>query len=317
MSSTLPRHAGPYAARSSCAIRAALLMLLVASMPLYAASVVAVLSSDADPYQKSLAELTKNLTVDGHAVRPIMLEQLTPADLSRADCIVTIGSAAATAVHKRNDLTSPLVYCMVGDVSASDLDQATPACGVEAKVPFAIQFTLIAEALPQVRRVGLLHANDEAGKTLSAAVRSALPSTWELKEVVTNGDRIGEQLSAVTTDVDLVLTSPDGALYTEATVRALLLNAMRRRVPVFGFSISFVRAGALLGVGIDPGTQGAQAAELAKQSLALRAAGKAPLASQVPSIYQIAVNLVVAEKLDVEIPATLVERATHVFKAGR
>lgn len=309
---TVPAPAG---ARS--ALRAAVISLLAVGMPLAAASVVAVLSSDADPYRKSLAELTKGVAGEGHAVRPVLLEQLVPADLTDADCVVAVGTAAATAVHARRDLQAPLVYCMVTDSAGTGLDSSTPTSGVEAKVPLAIQLQLIAEALPRARRIGLLHADDDAGKALASAVRSALPEGWSMKAVAASSDRLAEQIATVTTGVDLVWTSPDGALYTEATVRALLLNALRRRVPVFGFSLSFVRAGALLGVGIDPGAQGAQAAQLAKEALTLKAANEAPKSIQVPPVFQIAVNLVVAEKLGIELPASLVERATHVFQPGR
>lgn len=317
MPSANPHATKPGTALTSRIMRAALASLLASGVPLAAASVVAVLSSDADPYRKSLAELTKGVTGGGHLLRPVMLEQLAAKDLSEADCVVAIGTAAAAAVHGRSELTAPLVYCMVTDSTGSGLDAAAPASGIEAKVPIVTQLQLVAEALPQARRIGMLHSGDEAGAALAATVRAALPAGWELKTVAANQEHLGEQIAAVTTDVDVVWTSPDGSLYTEATVRALLLNALRRRVPVFGFSPSFVRAGALLGVGIDPAAQGGQAAQLAQDALARRAAGSAPQATRLPPSFQIAVNLVVADKLGVQLPDALVARATHVFQAGR
>lgn len=310
-----PPHQSLRRTGSGSALRAVALSLLASGAPLLAASVVVVLSSDADPYRKSLIELTKGVSGDGHTVRSVLLERLSPSDLSGADCVVAVGTTAATAVHGRSELTAPLVYCMVSDSVGAGLSEATPTSGVEAKVPLATQFQLIVEALPRTRRIGLLHSNDDSGTALVAAVRAALPSGWELKPVVVSADRLAEQIAAVTTDVDLVWTSPDGALYTDATVRALLLNALRRRIPVFGFSPSFVRAGALLGVGIDPGSQGAQAAQLAKEALTRKAAGDPLQSHLLPPSFQIAVNVIVAEKLGIELPAKLIERATHVFQA--
>ncbi len=48
---------------SGSALRAVVLSLLASGAPLLAASVVVVLSSDADPYRKSLIELTKGINV--------------------------------------------------------------------------------------------------------------------------------------------------------------------------------------------------------------------------------------------------------------
>jgi ABC-type uncharacterized transport system substrate-binding protein len=89
---------------------------------------------------------------------------------------------------------------------------------------------------------------------------------------------------------------------------------LRRRVPVFGFSPAFVRAGALIGVGIDPHAQGRQAGELVRLSLA-----RSPTADSIPNAvrlaptYQLAVNLTVARKLGVTLPAEFIAHADQVF----
>jgi ABC-type uncharacterized transport system substrate-binding protein len=312
-----PHHRWRTTAARRRLLPALLLCVLSAGLPLMAAGVVAVLSSDADPYRRSAAELANGIADGGHTARSVLLDQLQDGDLAQADCIVAIGSAAAAAMHVRPGLGAPLVYCMVTDAAATGLYAGAPACGVEAKVPLTIQLALLAEALPRARRVGMLINGDEAGAALAASVRAALPADWELKAVACSMDRLADEIGAVTTGVDVVWTSPDGSLYTDATVRSLLLNALRRRVPVFGFSPSFVRAGALFGVGIDPAAQGGQAALLVKEALARRSAGQAAEARRLAPAFEIAVNLVVAEKLGIELPAQLVARATHVFRPER
>ena len=292
----------------------ALLILVTVAAP--CATVVDVLSSDADPYKRSAAEVARRLTDGKHTVRNVLLDRLTPADLESADCVVAIGSPAAAALRQRQDLQVPLIYCMVTDSAAAGLLAPSICSGVEARVPLADQIGLIREALPNVRRIGLLHLDDDSGRALAAALKGAVPRHWDVKAVRATPNHLAEQIADITTDVDLVWTSVDGSLYTEATVRSLLLNAMRRQVPVFGFSPSFVRAGALFGIGIDPVTQGAQAAELAETALSRRAVGQAPESVLVRPRFQIAVNLIVAEKIGIELPTTLIERAEHVFRTG-
>ena len=69
-------------------------------------------------------------------------------------------------------------------------------------------------------------------------------------------------------------------------MRTLLLAGIRKKIPVWGFSTAFVRAGALIGVGVEPRSQGAQAAEILVKLLDDPASLKEQ--SQSPHDFQIA-----------------------------
>ena len=63
---------------------------------------------------------------------------------------------------------------------------------------------------------------------------------------------------------------------------------------------------------MEPASQGKQAAELISESLS-----EHPPASEravPPQQFQIAVNLIVARQLDVEVPESLTQRAAFVFQ---
>ena len=116
--------------------------------------------------------------------------------------------------------------------------------------------------------------------------------------------------------VDMVWTAPDSTLYDTASVRALLLAALRTNTPVFGYSTAFVKAGALVGIGVDPEAQGQQAATLALQLL--KGAGDAKTSRvNPPENFQIAVNLIVASQIGVQLPPEFVQRATYTYKEER
>jgi ABC-type uncharacterized transport system substrate-binding protein len=122
--------------------------------------------------------------------------------------------------------------------------------------------------------------------------------------------------------VDVVWTAPDSSVYDVATVRSLLLEAIRSHTPVFGFSPAFVRAGALLGVGIEPAHQGRQAAAIVDLLLKAAAAASSGATTQPrpeqlcpDPEFQLAVNLIVARELSITLPKSLVTRAVHVFDA--
>lgn len=292
-------------------------MLLVLALPsAMSAEIVAVMSSDAAPYRLAQNALTRRLSMDGHTVRVLSLPQVTTngvATLGTPAGVIAIGSPAANWLHEHKP-AMPVIFCLVSNPERSGLLKAPAATGVSTDVPLADQFALIREALPQAVTVGLLYRQgDPASMQDLAAVRQFLPAPLRLDAIAIDM----ESTPAVAIDtllsrnIDVVWTSPDASIWNEATVRSLLLTALRRKIPVFGYSAPFVRAGALLGVGLDPAMQGTQAGELVVDLLS----GKTT--TVVAPRFEIALNLVVAQKLGITLPKQLQDRAKQIFGGGR
>lgn len=298
-------------------MRAALLLVLGALLStVRAGDVVVVISADVAPYRQAQEAL---FTALGSAPGPVLVLDQVSRDVTKlpadASCIVAIGTPAAIWLHARKP-TSPLVYCMVSDPVGAGLHLPPATTGVTTDVPFAEQMRLIGETLPQARTVGLFYRDgDERSRQTLDEARQALPAGWRLEALAI--DRHDSPAAAIDAllgrSVDVVWTLPDTAIWSDGAVRSLLLASLRRRVPVFGFSASFVRAGALVGVGLDPAMQGTQAATLVRDLLAGRRAAD----SVVPPVYEICINLVVAQKLSLTLPPAVVERAKRVFQPGR
>lgn len=292
-----------------------LLFLVVAPSP--SSEVVIVISADLPPYRQAQEALTISLASEHCSM--VTLEQIT-ADITtlpaNADCVVAIGSAAAIWLHERKVAISPLIYCMVSDPLTAGLQKMPTAMGISTDVPPDQQIQLITETLPHARTIGLLYRHgDEQSRQAMEKSRALLPQGWKLEIVAI--DLQGSPAIAIdlllSRNIDVVWTTPDTVIWNEATVRSLLLTSLRRRVPVFGFSTSFVRAGALFGVGLEPATQGKQAAALVRDVL-----NKKALTNTVtPPIYDISLNLVVAQKLSLTLPPAVVQRAKHIFQPGR
>ncbi len=231
--------------------------------------------------------------------------------------MVAIGSRAASFLDNHRPAGVPVVFCMVSDPVLAGLIAEPRLGGVVTEVPLGVQLALIAEALPQARTLGMLYRGDlERSRAQLEQLQALLPSSWRLEAVgIESAQSVAEAIDSLfTRPIDVVWTAPDSTIFTEATVRTLLLSALRKRVPVFGFSPSFVRAGALFGIGINPLTQGAQCATM----LLGRLAGERAACDQlIPPDYEIEVNLVVARKLALDLPAALVGRAAQTYQAGR
>ena len=333
-----------------CLVMAVVLALLQRA-PSSAAEIAIVLSGEESPYAVARDGASKVLTQEGHGVKALQLSQLTKdikaAMSPKVDVYLAVGTRAAVLLHEQVKPPARLVYCMVAGPDRLGLTQGAPAGGVSTDVPADAQVKLILRAMSGTKTIGMLYRSDApASEALLKEIQQAVPKDMRLVNVAV--DRHPSVAAAIEALLgqkpDIVWTAPDPSVYDTATIRALLLASVRQRIPVFGFSTAFVKAGALLGVGVDPHTQGEQAAAMTLEMLkrppvstgsttkpALGSTAQSPAERPAsttqqavggpagthavqPPIFQIAVNLVAAESLSITLPAELIESATHVFK---
>jgi putative tryptophan/tyrosine transport system substrate-binding protein len=297
------------------------LVVLLAAASGAGADVVIVRSSDAAPYQQAEATFIRRLTSAQCKVRSVPVKQLANegigSEISTTDTVVAIGTPAATWLHNQLPEGILLVYCMVSNPEEAGLLKGSQCWGVAMEVAESEQFKLISEALPSARTVGTLYRSDSvAGRQVLQNFRDTLPKGWQVEAVAVNDyPNVAAAIDALMDkNVDVVWTSAAFKLYDVAAVRELLVASLRNKVPVWGFSPAFVRAGALLGVGVDPESQATQATDLIVK---LGQSRQSVEKSQPPREYQIAINLVVADQLNIQIAEDLLNKATFIFRAEK
>lgn len=294
-----------------------------------------VLSSKAQPYVLAFRGAREALIEAGHDPSPVMLEtlQAEPGVLAEdtASAYVAIGTDAASWLSRQERAAGRLVYCMVASPAEHGLVGAGAPHGVSMRIPIPEQFQLIARALPEARSVGMIYRrDDEQSRRNASEAEQWMPTGWNLHLIAI--EDYGADAEAIKAlydlQIDVVWTAPDPAVYDKSLVRSLLLKGLRDGTPVYGFSIPFVRAGALVGVGIDPQVHGGQAGALtatllrnAPQSGAgdgqsPSEAGRGgvgdtgqPLAPK----YQTVVNLIAAKSLNTKLPEQLVREVDLVL----
>ncbi|MFO1076483.1 MAG: ABC transporter substrate binding protein [Planctomycetota bacterium] len=280
--------------------------------------VVIALGGDAQPFRDAAQAATRRLVAEGFRTRHLSeaaARQWRPADGDRPRAVVAIGTQAAVGLKSRlGDLA--LVYCMVADPKAAGLEGSEHIAGVTTAVPLGPQLELIRETLPACRSVGMLYRSGATGGVDPEQVRAALPEQLSLQAVdiskCTSVAAAIDQLLAL--DVDVVWTAPDNTVFDAATVQTLLLRSLQAGVPVFGFSASCVRAGAVFGVSVDPADQGTQCAELLSSVLDPQQPKAMPSAPVAPT-FVACVNPKVAEHLKVTLPPSVRARAQEVVKS--
>lgn len=175
----------------------------------------------------------------------------------------------------------------LGNFSAIVLDQ-----------PFWRQLTLIKTVLPEAKKVGVLlgpassqylellrDEADQLGLTL-------------IDENVSNDADLIPELKKLLESSEAMLAIPDRSIYSRETAESILLTSYRHQKPMFGYSQSYVKAGALASVYSSAKQIARQAAEIAIKSQT--ASNQLP-SPQIPKYFSVAVNLQVARSLNIAI----------------
>lgn len=300
--------------------------VLAGSSARASASRVAVLqSSRLGPFQEAvgamLAELRQSplqpevLTFDlgGEAsAADDVLEDLREAD---PRVVITVGSLATSVVlEARPALAAPVVFAMVLYPEASGfLRGRREVTGASLDVPYEVQFDYVRRLLPNAKRVGVLYSSGETGPVVEAAREAARHQNLELvAESVEEPSKVPAVLDGLMPRIDALWTVADGQVFTAQTTPAILLSALRHRVPVIGLSLGQVKSGALATFLVDYAQVGRQAANLALKVLAGTPAEY--LAVTRPRDVSLALNLKTAELLDLQLPEALVEQAREVVR---
>jgi putative ABC transport system substrate-binding protein len=260
------------------------------------AVVIVVFVSGVEAYLEAVSGLRAGLA--GLVPSPVFVDLKSPpaeADLTAAlgkgppRVVITVGAEALTAVASRR-AEAAIVSTMIlrSDWHRSSL--AAPAMprplGLYLDVPLASLLSELRILLPGKNRCGLIRnsSRDEPDPSLPGRVKQ-LGFTLETAACSRPEDLVKSFLS-LKDKADFVVVLPDSSLYNNTTVRPLILASLEIRLPLVGFSSSFVRAGAALGIYPDFRDVGAQTAEVVQKLIA----GTAGLGDESPRKLQVAVN---------------------------
>ena len=225
--------------------------------------------------------------------------------------IVTIGSSATLEVAQRiRDI--PIVFSMMLDPERLPPDQANVA-GVSLRIPFDLQLQMIVSLLPTVKNIGVIYdaqKNEAVVQHLMSAA-SAVHLRITPFPVASQRD-IPTAMDRLAKDADALLGIVDGMVYTSKTAGSMIRYTIKHQIPFIGISASYVKAGALCALEIDPVDIGRQTAIIAQQILA----GEPTATNKIvaPEKIDLAINLRTADIIGVTIPKTIREKASILYE---
>lgn len=175
----------------------------------------------------------------------------------------------------------------LGNFSAIVLDQ-----------PYKRQIGLAKILLPKARNLGILlgpTSNRYEDFLKQAAERHGF--SVNVEEIQSDADLI-PKLEKIFEFNDVLLAIPDPLVYNRETAQPILLTSYRHEVPVFGYSRSYVKAGALASVFSSAKHLAKQAAEIAKKTQ--QASNRLP-PPQVPKYFSVIFNRQVQRSLGLQL----------------
>jgi putative ABC transport system substrate-binding protein len=230
--------------------------------------------------------------------------------------VVAIGSRAARLAREQAT-GRPLVYAMVLDPASlglptPDRPQTDSATGVTMHVAAARQFELLRELAPGVKRIGVLYDPAISGDEVRGAEAAARAAGLRLvpQPVRSEGETLGAA-RLLAPQVDALWAVADPTVLTASNARALILFALRARLPLLAMSEGYVRTGALAALAAAPDDVGRRAGELARSILAGAEPGELPPES--PPRLALFLNRATAGHLGLDLPAALLDQAQQVY----
>lgn len=225
----------------------------------------------------------------------------------RPELILTLGSKASR-LAKQEIRDIPVVFSMILTPEAMAKSNIT---GSSLVIPVRMQLREIKRILPEVKKIGIIYSPKRA-----SLQREILEAGKELGYQIvfleiTSGKYLPEAFNKISWQIDCFLMTPDTEIYFPEAVKYILMEGLKRKLPVVGLSSYYTRAGALISFECDYRDLGIQSAEIAMKILD----GQSPttISPAEPRKIKFSLNLLTAEGLGLEIPEKIIKQASEVF----
>jgi putative ABC transport system substrate-binding protein len=285
-----------------------------------AGGVAVLLTADVEEYRRALRGLKETIRY------PIVAEYDMEGDFERGrkamteirgkvkpELIVAIG-IWALQVAARESTDVPVVYAMVLNPPSVIDPKTTNITGASMNVPVDQSIRLFKQLSPLIRRIGVIYNPAKTGYLVQRAQAAARAQGLTLlgREVSSPKQAIAA-LESMQDSIDALWILPDETTLAPPVVQQMLLVSYRRKIPLLGLSESQVQMGALLSLSFGSGEDiGRQAGEVSNEILSGKAASAIPYTTA--RQLKLAVNLKAAQKLGLEIPRALLDRADRVIQ---
>jgi len=241
---------------------------------------------------------TKNINLRVNVIVLQETEKLTVAENS--ELVIALGVKALEAASRLKHTTPVLgVFTPLpafNEILAKSRRELGNFSAIVLDQPYWRQLSLIRAILPDAKKVGILFGSVSSQYIELIKEEGEERAFSILDESVTQEADLIPKLKILLESTDALLAIPDRLVYNRETAESILLTSYRHKKPMFGYSQSYVRAGALASVYSSGKQVAMQAAEIAIKSQLAPSLLPPP---QVPEYFSISVNNQVAHSLNI------------------
>lgn len=238
----------------------------------------------------------------------------------KVDLICAIATPSAmSAYNSCMDTDIPVIYTAVSDPVASGLAKEDGSSvgnitGTSDALPVTEQLGMIREMMPEAKKIGILFTTSETNSESTIAEYKAHASEYGF-EIVDSGINTIADVPMAAADlvekVDCITNLTDNTVVS--ALQTVLDAANKKGIPVFGSEVEQVKNGCVASMGLDYVQLGKQTGAMAAKVLKGEAAAS-DLPFEIISEASLYVNTAAAEKVGMEIPSAMVDKAAEKFE---
>ena len=278
-----------------------------------------------DGFKEALAEAGyhegSNLTIDLRNAQGSAANVATIASGlagSNKTLILTVGTDLTRAMAERAP-RAPIVFTAVTDpVGAKIVDSlgkpGKPVTGTSDMNPVADQLALIRELQPSAKRVGILYNPGEVNSVVLVRLAKAAAPALGLTAVeatANNTAGVRAAASSLVGKVDAAYMPTDNTM--AAAINVIIDVCREAKIPFYSSeSDSVAKGGSLAALAVDYRGLGRQTGAMAIEILKGRSPESIPV--EKAKAFELHVNLVVAERLGIQVPDSVRARATRLIR---
>ena len=176
----------------------------------------------------------------------------------RPDFVLCLGSKALDQAARIEGI--PKVFTLITQSGIQPWVGRSDILGVTLDLAPANQFRIIRQAFPRSRRIGVLYDPKHNKKIIDEARGAAPTAGFQLQAFPIGAIReIPPAYEKLAAGNDLLWTLYDPTVYGPESATYVLMQSLRKRIPIIGFSSQFAKAGAPLALYGDYQDMGRQA----------------------------------------------------------
>jgi len=195
------------------------------------------------------------------------------ADLKKFDpaLFITIGSYATFTISgafpSKSVIFATVMNPLASGFVASMQQPGGHITGATLDVPPDIQFTYLKRVVPKASRLGVLYSS-ETENIVRQAVAVSKPLGLKIIPIKIESEKdIPWAIDSICKTADALWSIADNNIYTPQSTKHIILQTLRNRIPIIGFSQALVQAGGLFTLDFDFKDIGRQAGEIAMRVL--------------------------------------------------